>query len=428
MRLRFLTLRVHVLLAIAFIGGVLPNIVIAQTGNQASTPGELTIQTEIILPGEETYFERGVLRGRVDDVADYIGIVYNFLISIVGVVAGVIILVGGFQYLTAGGDAARVGAAKRRIGNAVLGLVLALSSYVLLNALNPDLVRLKVPTGLDKKVKTELATAPWCELLLKKGTKVEVVTSKRRNINKVGCGDIGEYSVPGNESKLYCLFYGPGYNEWLTSETGHPFTPTSWATTQVCLQGARSTQDELSKEAAAARLRVEEAVKKGASEDYRLESYVTFAKLMTCNTLAKGTDALEDLGFGTEATSGVCERWSQTREQLKKELNPSSSIYTFCNFRHDGLGCAEATIDCKNYNSCDDYDNGPELIVFRKRTDSGLRMEKFDDLDDLPKQLDAMCTLNPCQVNQPKGCEGPGITAYLPGVRLATSDCDPADD
>lgn len=74
-------------------------------------------------------------------LAEYLSGVYQFLISIVGVVAGIFILVGGFQYLTAGGNPSRTGNAKKRIINALIGLVLALSSYVILFALNPDLLK-----------------------------------------------------------------------------------------------------------------------------------------------------------------------------------------------------------------------------------------------------------------------------------------------
>lgn len=74
-------------------------------------------------------------------LAQYISGIYQFLISIVGVLAGVFILIGGFQYLTAGGSPERVTSAKRRIANALTGLILALSSYVILFAINPDLLK-----------------------------------------------------------------------------------------------------------------------------------------------------------------------------------------------------------------------------------------------------------------------------------------------
>jgi len=73
-------------------------------------------------------------------IGEYAAGVYTFLLSIVGLVAGVFILVGGFQYMTAGGSADRTAAAKRRIVDAIVGLILAFGSYALLYTINPDLV------------------------------------------------------------------------------------------------------------------------------------------------------------------------------------------------------------------------------------------------------------------------------------------------
>jgi hypothetical protein len=91
-------------------------------------------------------------------LSDYIAGVYNFLVSIVGSVAAVMIMIGGFQYLTAGGDKKKVDDGKKRIQNAMLGLVLVLGSYALLYAINPGLVSfdaLRVETVLYEPIKTD---------------------------------------------------------------------------------------------------------------------------------------------------------------------------------------------------------------------------------------------------------------------------------
>lgn len=76
-------------------------------------------------------------------IAQYIGGVYRFGVGIAGALAAVMMMIGGFQYLTAGGDASRVGAAKKRISDALVGLMLTLGVYLILFTLNPDLVELK---------------------------------------------------------------------------------------------------------------------------------------------------------------------------------------------------------------------------------------------------------------------------------------------
>lgn len=76
-------------------------------------------------------------------LAQYLSALYLYLISIVGIIAAVMIIWGGFQWVVAGGNSAQIGSAKERIAGAVVGLILALGSYSVLYFLNPDLVRFK---------------------------------------------------------------------------------------------------------------------------------------------------------------------------------------------------------------------------------------------------------------------------------------------
>lgn len=84
----------------------------------------------------------------------YIPAVYNYLIAIVGIVAIVMIMVGGLQYLTAG-SSGRVQEAKNRIIGAVIGLILALASYTILQTINPNLVKMQLP------IKVKMVAPPW---------------------------------------------------------------------------------------------------------------------------------------------------------------------------------------------------------------------------------------------------------------------------
>lgn len=85
---------------------------------------------------------------RVYDTSQYLESVYDFAIGIAGGIAGVMLMIGGFQYLTAGGAADRVSAAKKRISDALVGLALTLGAFLILNTISPDLVNmseLRVP-------------------------------------------------------------------------------------------------------------------------------------------------------------------------------------------------------------------------------------------------------------------------------------------
>lgn len=92
-------------------------------------------------------------KARVIDVGDYIATVYNYGVAIVGILAGTMFVIGGFQYLTAGGDSSRVSKAKERIRDALVGLLLTFGAYVILNTINPDILKLQMPkVPLVKKV------------------------------------------------------------------------------------------------------------------------------------------------------------------------------------------------------------------------------------------------------------------------------------
>jgi hypothetical protein len=73
----------------------------------------------------------------------YITEIYTYFIGIVGILATVVMMIGGVVWITAGGNASRVGEAKAWISGALMGLVLALASFTILNTINPDLVSMK---------------------------------------------------------------------------------------------------------------------------------------------------------------------------------------------------------------------------------------------------------------------------------------------
>jgi magnesium-transporting ATPase (P-type) len=57
--------------------------------------------------------------------------VINVLSSLVAVVAVIMIMVGGFRYVTSGGDSNRTTAARNTIMNSIIGLVIAVSAQVI---------------------------------------------------------------------------------------------------------------------------------------------------------------------------------------------------------------------------------------------------------------------------------------------------------
>jgi len=61
---------------------------------------------------------------------------YNFLLSIVGIVAVIMLIIGGMRYITAVGNPTAISDAKDIINSAITGLILALLSWVFISAIN----------------------------------------------------------------------------------------------------------------------------------------------------------------------------------------------------------------------------------------------------------------------------------------------------
>ncbi len=84
----------------------------------------------------------------------FINYIFIFSLGIVGIVGIIAIIIGGLGYVTAVGNPQKAGDAKSRILSALLGIILLLGSYVILDTINPNLTKLKMPTGTGEAVFT----------------------------------------------------------------------------------------------------------------------------------------------------------------------------------------------------------------------------------------------------------------------------------
>ncbi len=80
----------------------------------------------------------------ITGLQNYIAIIYKFLIGSAGILAGIMIVIAGFEWLTAAGDSGKIKHARERITKALIGLVLALGSYTILYTINPALLSLQL--------------------------------------------------------------------------------------------------------------------------------------------------------------------------------------------------------------------------------------------------------------------------------------------
>jgi hypothetical protein len=79
-------------------------------------------------------------------IGQYIRAIYKYAIGIVGILAAVVLMIGGVMWIVAGGNSTMIGEAKSWIGASLTGLILALCSYLILATVNPALVNLKTST------------------------------------------------------------------------------------------------------------------------------------------------------------------------------------------------------------------------------------------------------------------------------------------
>lgn len=71
--------------------------------------------------------------GQGTDLMDTLQQIINVALGLIGFVAVVMIILGGFQYITSSGDAAKVTKAKNTILYGIVGLVIALLAFAIVN-------------------------------------------------------------------------------------------------------------------------------------------------------------------------------------------------------------------------------------------------------------------------------------------------------
>ena len=137
------------------------------TPSQAADPATFKPQVEI--PGTAAEFgavdKTGgyAIPGSTASIAKYVRLIYKYAIGIVGILAAVVLMVGGVMWIVAGGSATAIGEAKAWIGASLTGLLLALMSYLILATVNPALVEFRITPITTVKTSPNDATKGCCQ-------------------------------------------------------------------------------------------------------------------------------------------------------------------------------------------------------------------------------------------------------------------------
>jgi len=83
----------------------------------------------------------GVPAGQETDLGGYLGAMFKIGIGLAGVFAVLMIIISGIQFIGGASSPSAHTEAKERMTNAILGLILALGSWLILNTVNPALLK-----------------------------------------------------------------------------------------------------------------------------------------------------------------------------------------------------------------------------------------------------------------------------------------------
>ncbi|MDA2922148.1 hypothetical protein MYX07_02660 [Patescibacteria group bacterium AH-259-L07] len=63
------------------------------------------------------------------ELPEVIGAIVKVVLSLLGLIATVLLIIGGFMWMTSGGNEEKVGKAKQLMGAAIIGLVIVIIAY-----------------------------------------------------------------------------------------------------------------------------------------------------------------------------------------------------------------------------------------------------------------------------------------------------------
>lgn len=321
---------------------------------------------------------------KVADIGQYVQVAYNLLLGICVTVAIVMVMVGGVQYVLGAGMPEQVAKAKRRIQNAVIGLVLLLSAYLILYTVNPQLVSLELPAVPMAKRVTVFDESVTCERLV-----------KPLSDGSASQATFGEETPGTNGGAAYC----GTVKMVLTNERGEKMTDGSKCQVMTCPQAGDSC------------VGVGDKAKCVSCKDVTADNETGVEPgSNTCGALSKPHVTAVGAG-GTK----VMQTYNRCFYAVDTDLTSLTDTDIFDVTK--GV-CAEMAIDCVGkIKKCEDYDTVPVA--------SGVDSGELDDIlpdstlsgqvDDL--DIETVCSLDPCGIGRKTGkrCvfdDGPGPDLY----------------
>jgi len=121
-----------------------------------ATTEPVTFTPEIAIPG--LFSGETIITGTT--ILSYVRAIFILFIWSVGILAVVMVIYGGIKWVAAAGNPGRINDARDVVNNAVIGVIIALTSIVLLNTINPNLVDIRgIMPGYVRDQASEETTA-----------------------------------------------------------------------------------------------------------------------------------------------------------------------------------------------------------------------------------------------------------------------------
>ena len=144
MKIKILIFSIFVILCGVFGSTLIVEAQLTPTSSEKNTQYQLLAP----LPDGEGSLQENFDAGDDSALGKYISLIIKLVIGISAVLAVVMIVMGGIEYMGSELISSKE-AGKERIQNAILGLLIAMSAYALLNTINPDLFKsdIKIDTA-----------------------------------------------------------------------------------------------------------------------------------------------------------------------------------------------------------------------------------------------------------------------------------------
>jgi len=209
-------IRVKVALLLVFVFMLVPLSVFAREDTdvckvtEADVSAKKAIEVLVPIPGI-TYKVNN--NHYTKDMGCYIVGIYRYFAGVAGILATVMIMYGGVQYVISLGNQQKLSQAKDTITGAIMGLVLVLGSYSILYLINPNLISFDLRI-IDEGIPAVPENIVWCE------DYTDDPVAVPDKVDEKDCGDTGLVEINGIQT--VCTYHGTCHN---SNEICTPWQP-----------------------------------------------------------------------------------------------------------------------------------------------------------------------------------------------------------